>query len=149
MSSKQLPTISLTPPNHSPDGAIVYPKDFLNPELDWGRAYILCDFSPHVQLLSSVEEKRMGWARFIRAESLVPRDVILGIAFDANKFHAWAVVDDGKLLSSPTVNLPRAESSLESEDPASPEDLEAVLQFLDAMCVICLSDVYLTRGGFL
>jgi hypothetical protein len=111
------------------------------PNVEWGTVYALFDFSPHVQVDSSVEKKYTAWAGLVRSRSPRPRDIVLGVAFDANKFRSWVVKPDGTLLASPVVNLPRV------LDLVNVEASEAKLKLLNLLSTIALADCFLTEAG--
>jgi hypothetical protein len=113
-------------------------------ELNWGRVYILFDFSPHVHADSSVEKKHIAWAEAVRAQAPSPRDVVLGVAFDANKFHLWVVKQDGALLASSTVSLPRVPGDSQGPlDPIDLEESEALPHLLRVLSTIALAERFL------
>lgn len=113
-------------------------------ELYWGKVYVLFDFSPHVRVDSSVKKKHMAWAQLVRAQARSPRDLVLGVAFDANRFHLWVVKQDGAFISSSTVNLPRVPGRLQGPlGPMDKEESEALLQLLRVLSTIALAERFL------
>lgn len=86
----------------------------------------------------SVGNKHLAWARAIRDK--VPHAVVIGYAFDGNKYHQWVVKDDGSFTPSPVFTLPRAVDPRQPLEPFNPDEPRAWSRFLTELDSIISSD---------